>query len=297
MSVSETKVALVTGGNSGIGKQTAVGLLKKGYRVVITSRNPEAGAEALAEIKQLAGRDDATCERLDLSNFSSIHDCAEVMLSRHPKLQLLVNNAGLMLSERRETSEGFEMTFGVNHLGHFLLTSLLLDRLIECGPSRIVNLSSDAHKGAGKGLEWDDLQSNNGYSAMGVYCRSKLANIYFTRELVRRYADKGISSFAVHPGVVRTGFARNGDVKGFMGTMIGLFRPFMINEEKGARTSLHCATAPLSDLDNGGYYAKSRAAQATAIALDDDAALRLWEVSERLVADAESSRATRADGD
>ena len=264
---------------------------------MITSRNPEAGAEALAEIKQQAGSDDATCERLDLSNFASIHDCAELVLSRHSKLHLLVNNAGLMLSERRETSEGFEMTFGVNHLGHFLLTSLLIDRLIESGPARIVNLASDAHKGASKGLEWDDLQSNQNYSAMGVYCRSKLANIYFTRELAKRYADQGVTSYAVHPGVVRTGFARNGDVKGFMGTMIGLFRPFMINEEKGARTSLHVSTAPLSELDNGGYYAKSRPAQTTKIAQDDDAAVRLWQVSERLVADAESSRATRADGD
>jgi len=289
------KVALITGGNSGIGKHTAIGLLRQGYRVSITSRDPERGTEALAEIERLSGSDQVECLRLDLSSFASIHACADEVLARNDRLDLLINNAGLVLSTRRETAEGFEMTFGVNHLGHFLLTSILLDRLAESAPSRVVTLASDAHKGARKGLDFDDLQASEGYSSMGAYCRSKLANIYFTRELARRVESRGITAYAVHPGVVASGFGRDGDIKGFMGALFGLARPFMITEEKGARTSLHVATAPAAELESGAYYAKSRAAKVASIARDDDAARKLWEVSERLIFDAEADRETRVD--
>lgn len=289
------KVALVTGGNSGIGKHTAIGLLREGYWVSFTSRDQTRGDAALEEIKRESKSDQVECLRLDLSSFASIHQCADEMMARHERLDLLVNNAGLVLSDRRETAEGFEMTFGVNHIGHFLLTKLLLGRLRSSSPSRVVNLASDAHKGARQGLDFDDLQSTKSYSGMGVYCRSKLANIYFTRELARRFEEEGVTSYAVHPGVVASGFARDGDTNGFMGALVGLARPFLLTEEKGARTSLHVATAAASSLKNGGYYAKSRPAKITSVARDDEAARRLWDVSERLIAEAEADRDTRVD--
>jgi len=283
MTDSTQPIALVTGANSGVGKHTAIGLLRQGYRVLITSRNPQRGAEALAEIKRLSEHDEVECLPLDLSSFASIRECAQQVLSSVDRLDLLVNNAGLMLSDRQLTQEGFEMTFGVNHLGHFLLTSLLLDRIVASAPARIVNLSSDAHKGARKGLDWDDLQRTRGYKGMGVYCESKLANIYFTRELSRRLEGKGVTVNAVHPGVVRSGFAADGDVKGIFGALISLVRPFMLTESKGARTSLHVATSSELEGKTGGYYAKSRPASITAVAQDDEAAKRLWTLSEAMI--------------
>lgn len=288
---------MITGGNSGIGKHTAVGLMKQGYRVAITSRDPQRGSAAKAEIERLAGSGEVDCLRLDLSSFASIHNCAEEILERYDWLDILVNNAGLILSDRRETAEGFETTFGVNHLGHFLLTSLLVNRLASSSPARIVNVSSEAHRGARRGLDFDDLQMTKSYSGFGAYCASKLANIYFTRELARRYGERGIHAFAVHPGAVRSGFGRDGDIGGFTNILFALARPFMINEIKGARTSLHVATAPLSELESGGYYAKSRPGKTTDVAKDDDAARRLWEVSERLIESAEADRDTRVDDD
>jgi NAD(P)-dependent dehydrogenase (short-subunit alcohol dehydrogenase family) len=283
MSTDHTpKVALITGGNSGIGKHTAIGLLQQGYRVMITSRDPERGKAALAEIEQ-AGGGSVECLPLDLARFDSIRECAQQVLARHDRLDVLVNNAGLMLGDRRQTAEGFEMTFGVNHLGHFLLTQLLLDRLIASAPARVVNLSSDAHKGASKGMSWSDLQHTERYSGVAAYCESKLANIYFTRELSRRLEGKGVTVNAVHPGAVASGFARDGDTQGLLRAVFSIFRPFMISEAKGARTSIYVATSPKLEGETGGYYAKCRPAKLTKVAQDDEQARKLWEVSESLI--------------
>lgn len=289
MNTATNKVALITGGNSGIGKHTAMGLCAQGYRVMITSRNPERGAAAVAEIEQASDGGHVECVPLDLASFDSIHACAQEVLSRHDRLDLLVNNAGLVLGDRRETQEGFEMTFGVNHLGHFLLTRLLLERLKASAPARIVNLASDAHRGARKGLDFDDLQRTRGYSLMAVYSESKLANIYYTRELARRLEGTGVTVNAVHPGVVATGFARDGDTTGILRALVSLIRPFLLSEAKGARTSIYVATSPELEGKSGGYYAKSRPAKPTSVAMDDDAARRLWEVSEALVEQARAS--------
>lgn len=280
---STTPIALVTGGNSGIGKHTAIGLLRKGYRVVITSRDPERGAAAIAEIRELSGHDAVECLPLDLARFASIRACAREVLSRYDRLDRLVNNAGLVLSERQETEEGFEMTFGVNHLGHFLLTTLLLERLEASAPARITNLSSHGHKGARNGLSFDDLQQTQGYQAMRAYCESKLANIYFTRQLALRLEGTGVTAHAVHPGVVASNFARDGDVKGVLGSLIPLFSPFMLSESKGAATSIYAATAPEVAEHTGGYFAKCRLAKTSSVARDDDAAARLWEISEAMI--------------
>lgn len=286
MSKDDRKFALVTGGNSGIGKYTAIGLLRRGFRVAITSRNPERGKEALAEIQRRSESDDVECLQLDLAQFDSVRACAERVLTDYDRLDLLVNNAGLVLSERQQTAEGFEMTFGVNHVGHFLLTSLLRSRLVESAPARVVNLASDAHKGARKGLDFDDLHGRERYSAMDAYCKSKLANIYFTRELARRLEGTGVTVNAVHPGVVASGFGRDGDVGGVFKVLVAVARPFMISEERGAATSLHVATSDELDGQTGGYYAKSRLASISKVARDDEAARRLWEMSEAMVAEA-----------
>jgi NAD(P)-dependent dehydrogenase (short-subunit alcohol dehydrogenase family) len=275
---------VITGGNAGIGKETAVGLARAGMHVVITSRDRSRGSAALEEIRTRSDSDAVEMMELDLADFGSIRRFADDFLAEHDRLDVLVNNAGLMQLHRNETVDGFETSFGVNHLGHFLMTQLLLDRIRVSGPSRIVVVSSHAHKGARKGLDFDDLQSERHYTGYGAYRRSKLANIYFTRELARRLQGTDVTANALHPGFVASRFARDGD-SGRMGEIAMVMgRPFAISPEKGARTSIYLATSPdVADV-TGGYFYKCRPSTPTKIALDDEAARRLWAVSEELVA-------------
>jgi NAD(P)-dependent dehydrogenase (short-subunit alcohol dehydrogenase family) len=197
---------------------------------------------------------------------------------------VLVNNAGLVLSSRRETVDGYEMTFQVNHLGHFLLTQLLRDQLAAGAPARVVNVASDAHKSARHGLDFDDLQSTRRYRSFSVYGKSKLANILFTRELARRWDDTGVTTNAVHPGFVASSFGRDGDT-GVLGKLVfPLLKPFALNAVQGAQTSVYVASAPELEGITGGYWVKSAPASPSNAAQDDTAAARLWEVSETLVA-------------
>ncbi len=279
------KTVLITGGNSGIGKETAVALAGAGATAVVTSRDPARGERAAADIRQRSGAD-VTVMPLDLASFASIRAFAADFLQRYGRLDVLINNAGLILDRRTETEDGFETTFGVNHLGHFLLTGLLLDRIKASAPARIINVSSRAHRFARDGLDFDDLQSTKGYRGLRVYGRSKLANIYFTRELARRLEGSGVTVNAVHPGGVATGFARDGDVKGLYGLLVRLAKPFLRTPEKGAETSIHLATTPELDGITGKYFADCQEAETTPIAQDDDAARRLWTASEALIAGA-----------
>jgi NAD(P)-dependent dehydrogenase (short-subunit alcohol dehydrogenase family) len=180
------RTIVVTGGNSGIGKEAAVELVGMGAHVVVAARNRAKGEAALAEITHRSGRDTAVLADLDLASIASIRAFADSFLASHNRLDVLLNNAGLTLRKRRETTDGFEMVFGVNHLGHFLLTSLLRDRLVASAPARVVNVASDAHRYARRGLDFDDLMATKRYRPFLVYGRSKLANILFTRELARR---------------------------------------------------------------------------------------------------------------
>jgi NAD(P)-dependent dehydrogenase (short-subunit alcohol dehydrogenase family) len=223
---------------------------------------------------------------LDLASFKSIRGFAKAFLAKNDRLDVLVNNAGLVLSERSETEEGFETQFGVNHLAHFLLTDLLRERIVGSAPSRIVNVASRAHRFARNGLDFDDLQLKSGYGGLKAYGRSKLANIYFTRELARRLQGTGVTTNAVHPGSVATGFSRDGDVKGVFGFLYPLAKPFLRTPEKGAETSIYVASAPELDGVTGKYFADCKEAETTAVAQDDEAARRLWEASEALVAEA-----------
>jgi NAD(P)-dependent dehydrogenase (short-subunit alcohol dehydrogenase family) len=222
---------------------------------------------------------------LDLASFRSIRSFATDALDRFDHLDVLVNNAGLILHRRAETQEGFEETFGVNHLGHFLLTDLLLERLRASAPSRVVVVSSGAHKGARRGLDFDDLQAERKYKWGKAYSKSKLANIYFTRELARRLDGTGVTVNALHPGFVRSEFGRGGDLGGIYGWGIKyLASPFAISPEKGARTTVYLASSPEVADVSGGYFFKSKPSTPSAVAQDDDAASRLWDASEKLVA-------------
>jgi NAD(P)-dependent dehydrogenase (short-subunit alcohol dehydrogenase family) len=279
------KVIVITGGNTGIGKEAAAVLAGRGAQVIITSRNEERGRAARQEIAGRSGNDSVDVLPLDLASFRSIRSFAADALDRFDHLDVLVNNAGLILYRRSETEEGFEETFGVNHLGHFLLTDLLLERLRASAPSRVVVVSSHAHKGARRGLDFDDLQTEHNYKWMGVYNKSKLANIYFARELARRLDGTGVTVNALHPGFVRSEFGRGGDLGGIYGWGIKyLASPFAISPEKGARTTVYLASSPEVADVSGGYFYKSKPSNPSAVAQDDEAASRLWDASEKLVA-------------
>ena len=277
------KVVVITGGNVGIGKEAAVGLATQGARVVITSRNEERGRAARDEIVERSGNADVDVMPLDLASFRSIRSFANDFLTRHDRLDVLVNNAGLILRRRTETDDGFEATFGINHVGHFLLTDLLLDRLKASAPARVVVVASMAHKGARRGLDFDDLESERRYRWMDAYNKSKLANIYFARELSRRLDGTGVTVNVLHPGFVRSDFGRSGDLGLVYGFGIRLGAPFAISSERGARTTIYLASSPEVEGVTGAYFFKCKPAPVSKAAQDDDAARRLWEMTERLV--------------
>ena len=220
---------------------------------------------------------------LDLAKLASVRDFASAFAAGHDHLDVLVNNAGVMLGSRRETVDGYEMTFQVNHLGPFLLTELLREQLVAGDAARVVNVASAAHSGARKGLDFDDLQSTRRYRGFSVYSKTKLANILFTRELARRWDDTGITANAVHPGFVASRFGRDGDTGRFTDLVFPLLRPFALTPEQGAQTQMYVSSAPELAGITGGYWVKSAPASPSAAAQDDAAAARLWEVSEQLI--------------
>jgi NAD(P)-dependent dehydrogenase (short-subunit alcohol dehydrogenase family) len=281
--VMDGRVVLITGGNAGIGKETAVALASMGARVVFTARDAARGTAARTEIRTRSGSDEVEVMALDLARFASVRDFAKRWGDEHDQLDVLVNNAGLILNSRRQTDDGYEMTFQVNHLGPFLLTQLLRDQLVAGDDARVVNVASDAHSSARRGLDFDDLQSTRHYRGFRVYGKTKLANILFTRELARRWADTGITANAVHPGFVASSFGRDGDTGRFGTLLFPLLKPFALSPEQGARTQVYVASAPELAGITGGYWVKSAPATPSAAAQDDAAAARLWEVSEELV--------------
>lgn len=279
------KTVLITGGNAGLGLETAVALAGKGASVTITARDTGRGEAARKEITERSGSTDVEVMALDLASTASIRAFAEAFLADHARLDVLVNNAGLILSERSETEDGFESTFGVNHLGHFLLTDLLLDRVKASAPARIVVVASEAHKFAMDGLKFDDLQCEGHFWSYRVYGRSKLANIYFARSLARRLEGTGVTVNAVHPGSVATRFARDGDTTFITALTTKVARPFSRTPEQGARTQVWAASAPELEGVTGEYLVSSKRAdkRLSRVARSDEAAERLWTVSEELL--------------
>jgi NAD(P)-dependent dehydrogenase (short-subunit alcohol dehydrogenase family) len=280
------KTVIVTGANSGIGKATAEALAGAGARTVLTARSETSGREAVADIRRSTGSDDVELVLFDLADLDSVRRGAADLLDRCDRIDVLVNNAGLILSERTETKDGFEATFGINHLGPFLLTTLLLDRIVASAPARIVNVSSTAHRSARRGLDFDDLHSTKRYTGMQAYGRSKLANILFTTELARRLEGTGVTANAVHPGTVATGFARDGDANGVFAFGVKVIKPFALTPEKGARTSIYVASSPEVAGVTGAYFVKCRQTKPSGAALDQAAAEQLWAASEQLVSEA-----------
>jgi NAD(P)-dependent dehydrogenase (short-subunit alcohol dehydrogenase family) len=280
------RTVVVTGANSGIGLATAVALAGAGARTVLTARDAAKGAAAVEEVAQRSGNDDVSLVTFDLGSLASVRQGATELLERCERLDVLVNNAGLVLTDRRVSVDGYEMTFAVNHLGPFLLTTLLLDRLQASAPARVVTVSSTAHNQARRGLPFDDLQSTHGYGGMKVYGESKLANILFTTELARRLEGRGVTANCLHPGVVATGYGRDGDTKGFLAFGLGLIKPFVLTPEKGARTSVYLASSPEVAAVTGRYFVKCRQKTPAKPARDAAAAGRLWQVSEEMVAQA-----------
>ena len=281
------KVVVVTGSNVGIGLETAIGVAAQGATTVLACRNRPKAEAASAEVTQRTWNDDVHVVPLDLADLASVRTAAEQILSRWDRLDVLVNNAGGTWSARQETAQGFEYTFGVNHLGHFYLTNVLLPRLRASGPARIVNVTSVGHHAARHGMRFEDLQSEAHYEAMEVYCRSKLANVLFTRELARRLDGAGdVTVNAVHPGPVRSSFGMDGDLHGLMGFGMRLVRPFEISPKRGAKTSLHLATSPAVAGRTGEYWVRSKRGHMSRQARNDEAAEQLWDESERLLAGA-----------
>lgn len=283
MSDMHGKTVVVTGANSGIGFETAASLAGMGARVLVTARNADKGRAAVAAIGARVGREaQVQLVVFDLADLSSVRRGAAEILEQTTRLDVLVNNAGLVLTERTVTVDGFEATFAINHLGPFLLTNLLLDRLRASAPARVVTVASTAHNSARKGIPFDDLQSERRYRGMRVYGQSKLANILFTLELARRLEGTGVTANSLHPGTVRTGYGADGDTRGFLAFGIRIAGPFFLAPAKGAATSVYLASAPEVAGVSGQYFVKCKPREPRRWARDAEAARHLWQVSEQL---------------
>jgi len=290
------KTVIVTGGNSGIGLETAVGLTRLGAHVVITARNQAKGEAALADIKNRSESDSVELMLADFSSLASIRSFVEKFKANHDRLDVLVNNAGGINTSRSETLDGFETTFGVNHLGYFLVTNLLLDMVKASAPARVVSVSSGAHLRA-KGIDFDDLNADQGYSGMGVYGRSKLANVLFTYELARRIEGSGVTANCLHPGVVRSGFGQNngGLIALVFKSAYTLMTPFTKSNAQGAETSIYLASSPEVEGVTGKYFADSRETPSSEASHDEEAAKQLWEISEQMTGLAAAKSQTRGE--
>lgn len=273
------QTCMITGATSGIGQAAALALARLGANLVLVGRNRERGERALEEVQRASRGGNVELLLADLSLQSEIRRLAADFLAAGRPLHVLLNNAGVINLRREESGDGIETTFAVNHLGYFLLTTLLLERLKESRPARVVNVSSDAHRGAGP-LDFDDLESRRRYSPMRAYGRSKLANILFTRELARRLKGTGVTANCMHPGFVGSNFAKNNGLLAV--AAMRLLRPFARSPEKGAETAVYlCSSSEVEDI-TGGYFMDCKPHRPRAFALDDGDALRLWEVSERM---------------
>jgi len=277
------KTVVITGANSGIGKATALALARSGAKVVITARDPSKGEAALSTLRSVSRNAQGELVLFDLGDLDEVRSGASQILALCDRIDVLVNNAGVVLSQRRETVDGFEATFAINHLGPFLLTQLLTERLQESAPARIVNVASTAHKEARHGLDFDDLQSTKHYRGLEVYAHSKLANIYFTTELARRLHGSGVTANCLHPGTVATGYGRDGDTSGVLAFGLKVAAPFFLTPEKGAHTSIYLASSPEIEGVTGKYFVKCKPRQPSKAGQNAAAARRLWEISEELV--------------
>lgn len=274
------KTVLITGANQGLGKASAMALGKMGANLVLVCRSADKAHAAIADIEK-AGARNVDLIVGDLASQTEIHRIAAEFLKKHDRLDVLMNNAGVLVPSRRTTPEGIEETFAINHLAYFLLTSLLREILQASQASRVINVSSEAHRGAK--MHWDDLQfEKGGYRPFTAYSQSKLCNILFTRELARRLAGTQVTANCMHPGFVATGFGRT--YGGYMSVVMRFLRPFMINLDRGMKTQVWLASAPELAGVSGKYFEKCAERAPNQEAQDDAAARKLWEISETLTA-------------
>ena len=281
------KTVLITGGTGGIGRATAMGMAALGARVGITGRDLERTEAAAVEIREASGNRHVDAFTADLSSQAEVRRLAAEVLDAYPRLDVLVNNVGGFWATRHVTADGLEHTFAVNHLAAFLLTDLLLDRLKASAPARIVTVSSAAQSmGA---IDFDDLQGEHDYSGERAYNQSKLANVMFAYELARRLQGTGVTSTALHPGVVRTGFGAE-DPSRLYKMLVPLWRPFMQTPQQGAATSVYLASSPDVQGVTGRYFAGRKPKTSSKASYDEAAATRLWEVSAALVGMTTSAR-------
>lgn len=268
-------ICVVTGANTGIGKATALALAKQGATVVMLCRSRERGEAARAEIAAEAGRA-AELVIGDLAVQAEIRRAATEIEARWPRLDVLINNAAVMMPKRTVTADGIETMFAVNHLAYFLLTNLLLDRMKASGAARIINVSSNAHRFI-KRFDFDDLQGEKKFATLRAYALSKLENIYFTYALARRLEGTAVTVNAMHPGVIRSELNRS-----MPPFAVWLFNKFTRPPEEGAATPLYLATSPEVAGVSGKYFDACREKQTTPITYDVEASERLWELSARL---------------
>ena len=271
----KNKLVLITGANSGIGKATAIKLATMGAHIVMLCRNKERGETARQDIIQTSGNKNIELILIDLADLSSVRKAAEDIKAKYDHIDVLINNAGGYFTERKTSKDGYECTFAMNHLGHFLLTNLLLDELKAAVNARLINLSSDIHK---KGhINFDDLMTEKKYKGFGVYSHAKLANILFTNELARRLQHTNITVNTLHPGMVRTNFTANSDrlIK-FLMTIMGRF---LKSPEKGAETSVYLASSKDVAGISGKYFVNRKEKKSSPESYDEKVAKKLWKVS------------------
>jgi NAD(P)-dependent dehydrogenase (short-subunit alcohol dehydrogenase family) len=271
------KLAIVTGATAGVGKYTALGLARLGYAVIVTGRDPARLATAKAWIEAAAPGARIMTEQADFASLAEVRAMGERIAAAHPALSLLVNNAGLIMTRRETTGDGFEMTWQVNHLAPFLLTHLLLPALKAGAPSRIVNVASEASRSGS--IQFADVNRKGQLIGL-AYPQSKLANIMFTTALARRLGGTGVTVSAVHPGFVASNFGRKGPVTSVIWALI---RPLQISEDQGAENPLFAATTPDAAAISGCYLVNKKIVPPRGQASDPKAVERLWRMSAEMV--------------